>query len=180
MTTELEKSPEISPFDGSSPRDWDALRLQSLAPGGFGDARAYIWHAFLYGHSHPFLELYFRPRLLHVDLDLNHDVNQSPQNHQEEHEPHQDERQIRLDTDRSFVLYPVGDAHPDPTSLHFHPYRIRRRQSGRRSARTPGRAQQTHRQSFPTTSGFELLSGQPILFCYSTHSPFPFPTEIHI
>lgn len=24
--------------------------------------------------------------------------------------PHRDERQIRLDTDRSFVLYPVGEA----------------------------------------------------------------------
>lgn len=24
--------------------DWEALRLQSLAPGGFGSARAYIWH----------------------------------------------------------------------------------------------------------------------------------------
>lgn len=54
MTTELEKSPEVSPFDGLSPRDWDAFRLQSLAPGGFGDARAYIWHAFLYGHFPPF------------------------------------------------------------------------------------------------------------------------------
>jgi hypothetical protein len=54
MTTELEKSRDISPLDDSSPRDWDALRLQSLAPGGFGDARAYIWHAFLYGHFLPF------------------------------------------------------------------------------------------------------------------------------
>ncbi len=26
-----------------------------------------------------------------------------------EGEPHQDERQIELDTDRSFVLYPVGE-----------------------------------------------------------------------
>ena len=47
MTTELEKSWQSSPFDDSSSRDWDALRLQSLAPGGFGDARAYIWHAFI-------------------------------------------------------------------------------------------------------------------------------------
>jgi hypothetical protein len=44
----------------------------------------------------------FRPRLLHVDVN-------APEN-QKELDPHQDERQIRLDTDRSFVLYPVGDA----------------------------------------------------------------------
>lgn len=139
MTTELEKSRQSSPFDDSSSRDWDALRSQSLAPGGFGDARAYIWYAFLTVLSHPFLELYLRPRLLHVDL--NRDVNQSPQSYHEENKPHQDERQIRLDTDRSFVLYPVGDALPGPTSFYSHPYRIYRRQSGRRSARTAGRAQ---------------------------------------
>jgi len=34
-----------------------------------------------------------------------------------EPEPHRDERQIRLDTDRSFVLYPVGDAPPYLTPL---------------------------------------------------------------
>ena len=27
-------------------------------------------------------------------------------------EPHPDERQVRLDTDRSFVLYPVGEPSP--------------------------------------------------------------------
>lgn len=38
-----------------------------------------------------------------------------------EDKPHRDERQIRLDTDRSFVLYPVGDAPPylTPPSLSF-------------------------------------------------------------
>ena len=38
-----------------------------------------------------------------------------------EGQPHRDERQIRLDTDRSFVLYPVGDAPPylTPPSLSF-------------------------------------------------------------
>ena len=29
-------------------------------------------------------------------------------------EPHPDERQVRLDTDRSFVLYPVGETAPAP------------------------------------------------------------------
>ncbi|KAH9998649.1 rab-GTPase-TBC domain-containing protein [Russula vinacea] len=91
MITVSEKS---HPSDDSHSLDWDALRLQSLAPGGFGGARAYIW-----------------PRLLHVDPDL--DVKQSPQNFNKEHDPHQDERQIRLDTDRSFVLYPVDDSPED-------------------------------------------------------------------
>jgi hypothetical protein len=27
--------------------DWEALRLQSLAPGGFGGERAYIWYVFI-------------------------------------------------------------------------------------------------------------------------------------
>lgn len=27
-------------------------------------------------------------------------------------QPHRDERQIRLDTDRSFILYPVGELFP--------------------------------------------------------------------
>lgn len=120
MITVSEKS---HPSDDSHSLDWDALRLQSLAPGGFGGARAYIWHASSpHLFSPPFLELYSRPRLLHVDPDL--DVKQSPQNFNKEHDPHQDERQIRLDTDRSFVLYPVGDARSDLTSFQFHPYRI--------------------------------------------------------
>ncbi|KAI0252525.1 rab-GTPase-TBC domain-containing protein [Lactifluus subvellereus] len=70
--------------------DWDTLRLQSLATGGFGTDRAYIW-----------------PKLLHVD------VNDVPIEFQKELDPHQDERQIRLDTDRSFVLYPVDDGEGD-------------------------------------------------------------------
>ncbi|KAH9018539.1 rab-GTPase-TBC domain-containing protein [Lactarius pseudohatsudake] len=70
--------------------DWDTLRLQSLAPGGFGTARAYIW-----------------PKLLHVHMNPLQ-IKEIPES-QNEPEPHRDERQIRLDTDRSFVLYPVDD-----------------------------------------------------------------------
>ncbi|KAI9508321.1 rab-GTPase-TBC domain-containing protein [Russula earlei] len=71
--------------------DWHALRLQSLAPRGFGPSRSLIW-----------------PILLHLDVNhLNHP------NVPTEHNPHQDERQIRLDTDRSFVLYPIDDAPED-------------------------------------------------------------------
>ncbi|KAI0052117.1 hypothetical protein FA95DRAFT_1553787 [Auriscalpium vulgare] len=64
--------------------DWDALRARSLAPGGFGADRAVIW-----------------PQLLHVDPEV-------PAFEVAE-DPHEDERQIRLDTDRSFVLYPVEE-----------------------------------------------------------------------
>ncbi|KAH9057204.1 rab-GTPase-TBC domain-containing protein [Lactarius vividus] len=74
--------------------DWDTLRLQSLAPGGFGTARAYIW-----------------PKLLHVHMNALQ-IKEIPES-QNEPEPHRDERQIRLDTDRSFVLYPVDDGPDD-------------------------------------------------------------------
>ncbi|KAH9172749.1 rab-GTPase-TBC domain-containing protein [Lactarius sanguifluus] len=74
--------------------DWDTLRLQSLAPGGFGTARAYIW-----------------PKLLHVHMNALQ-IKEIPES-QNEPEPHRDERQIRLDTDRSFVLYAVDDGPDD-------------------------------------------------------------------
>ncbi|THH17700.1 hypothetical protein EW146_g3168 [Bondarzewia mesenterica] len=67
--------------------DWDALRQRSLAPGGFGKDRAAIW-----------------PRLLQVDVvELAYGVREK------DTITHPDERQIRLDTDRSFVLYPVEE-----------------------------------------------------------------------
>ncbi|KAI0298657.1 rab-GTPase-TBC domain-containing protein [Multifurca ochricompacta] len=68
--------------------DWDALRLQSLAPGGFGSARTLLW-----------------PSLLHVDANPTQPSLSTED--QTEPDPHRDERQIRLDTDRSFVLYPL-------------------------------------------------------------------------
>jgi TBC1 domain family member 20 len=88
--------------------DWDALRLQSLGQRGFSSARAYIWHeSFLLSLFLFFNFILSRPKLLHVDV--NHDPFLA---NQKELDPHQDERQIRLDTDRSFVLYPVGDSLP--------------------------------------------------------------------
>ena len=45
---------------------------------------------------------------------MNTTQHKTPLEDQKELEPHQDERQIRLDTDRSFLLYPVGDAPPHP------------------------------------------------------------------
>ena len=68
-----------------------------------------------------------RPRLLNVDdrayasedkreapdsslwSDASFDLSSPPDEHQLTGEPHSDERQITLDTDRSFVLYPVGE-----------------------------------------------------------------------
>ncbi|KAI0760627.1 rab-GTPase-TBC domain-containing protein [Fomes fomentarius] len=86
--------------------DWQAYRLLSLQPHGFGVERVHIW-----------------PRLLHVDPDVVKDRRESTDifvwsevsldeilsdvEGTPEGEPHEDERQIELDTDRSFVLYPV-------------------------------------------------------------------------
>ncbi|KAG5651878.1 hypothetical protein H0H81_007072 [Sphagnurus paluster] len=93
--------------------DWEDLRRRSLQPGGFGSSRAEIW-----------------PKLLHVSpvqkskslaatpisdskdgpegeekvtVDQDKDTAQKDMSGEQEH---RDERQIRLDTDRSFVLYP--------------------------------------------------------------------------
>jgi hypothetical protein len=111
MTPLSEKSWQIS--QSRDFLDWDALRLQSLAPGGFGPARANIWYLFFARNDmSPSYYYFIRPKLLHVHMN----TLEIP-----EGEPHRDERQIRLDTDRSFVLYPVGDAHPylTPPPLSF-------------------------------------------------------------
>ncbi|KAI0365803.1 hypothetical protein BV20DRAFT_713880 [Pilatotrama ljubarskyi] len=89
--------------------DWQALRAQSIRPHGFREERVRIW-----------------PKLLHVDdrIAEEHSVatpltetTPSFRTEEESHEdrqtddekPHTDERQIALDTDRSFVLYPVEE-----------------------------------------------------------------------
>ncbi|KAF9459688.1 rab-GTPase-TBC domain-containing protein [Collybia nuda] len=74
--------------------DWTALRERSLLPGGFGEERANIW-----------------PQLLGVEKTPKGSV-KDEESEPEIPTPHRDERQIRLDTDRSFVLYPV-DASTD-------------------------------------------------------------------
>ncbi|KAH9916046.1 rab-GTPase-TBC domain-containing protein [Fomitopsis serialis] len=103
----------------SASLDWDALRKRSLEPHGFRDERKTLW-----------------PQLLHVDsrtakssiptadtpsessattdapdstkLDLSADLDAAL--------AHRDERQIGLDTNRSFVLYPVDEG-PDREHL---------------------------------------------------------------
>ncbi|KAI0689903.1 rab-GTPase-TBC domain-containing protein [Cerioporus squamosus] len=83
--------------------DWQALRTMSLRPHGFGEERVRIW-----------------PQLVHIDPKQVRETHETPDDVWSdttfeqaledpvlEEKPHVDERQIELDTDRSFVLYPV-------------------------------------------------------------------------
>ncbi|KAJ3767749.1 rab-GTPase-TBC domain-containing protein [Lentinula raphanica] len=76
---------------------WQEARQKSLQPGGFGEDRIYYW-----------------PKLLNVDLNdgssIEIDIDTLP--------AHPDEQQIRLDTDRSFVMYPDGDVQGHQQSLN--------------------------------------------------------------
>ncbi|KZT07026.1 uncharacterized protein LAESUDRAFT_699397 [Laetiporus sulphureus 93-53] len=87
--------------------DWSSLRHRSLQPGGFGEERTQIW-----------------PQLLHVSATRSRSSSASSSRSRDPSEGttaegedqnttsevvHQDERQIGLDTDRSFVLYPVEE-----------------------------------------------------------------------
>ncbi|KAJ7180591.1 rab-GTPase-TBC domain-containing protein [Mycena filopes] len=74
--------------------EWEEYRRMSLAPGGFGDNRADIWCKLL--HAEP-------EEPIRTEDDGNSSL-------------HPDERQIRLDTERSFVLYPV-DSKTDKDTL---------------------------------------------------------------
>lgn len=67
--------------------------------------------------SHLFLSLTsavlraYRPQLLRVPQSkVEQKEAEGEEEEDKELEPHADERQIKLDTDRSFVLYPVGDS----------------------------------------------------------------------
>ena len=58
--------------------------------------------------------LHLRPRLVHLDEQSPRTSETTEQSEEEpqgelDGTPHSDERQIELDTDRSFVLYPVGE-----------------------------------------------------------------------
>jgi len=60
-----------------------------------------------------FVDKICRPKLLHVSKEkATKDKKASDTTLEDEKPPHQDERQIGLDTDRSFVLYPVGGTTP--------------------------------------------------------------------
>ncbi|GLB42460.1 putative rab-GTPase-TBC domain containing protein [Lyophyllum shimeji] len=86
---ELPPSLSSSYNDKTIPIDWEGLRRRSLQPGGFGPSRVEIW-----------------PQLLHVSPVVKGEE-ETGAKEEETLVEHRDERQIRLDTDRSFVLYPV-------------------------------------------------------------------------
>ncbi|OBZ67637.1 Protein transport protein SEC23 [Grifola frondosa] len=118
--TPLESPNEEKPVDATIRTDWNALRRLSLQPHGFGQKRVDIW-----------LEI------LNVDTTgqepepsetstLNESATEGEDDSSSDEAvsgllPHQDERQIGLDTDRSFVLYPVEemmDKEQLQTALH--------------------------------------------------------------
>ncbi|GBE88877.1 hypothetical protein SCP_1402850 [Sparassis crispa] len=87
------------------PVEWDSLRKLSLEPGGFRDKRTQLWPKLLY--------------VTHVEeapdppesLDGSTLIDAASDNYTDlestTESVHRDERQIGLDTERSFVLYPV-------------------------------------------------------------------------
>ncbi|KAF7986363.1 hypothetical protein HWV62_35376 [Athelia sp. TMB] len=75
--------------------DWDGLRRSSLLPGGFGERRAEIWPTLL--NPNP-----------STSLDSSADGPTPTGPDAPPPEPHRDERQIHLDTERSFVFYPAA------------------------------------------------------------------------
>ncbi|KAJ3744251.1 rab-GTPase-TBC domain-containing protein [Lentinula detonsa] len=76
---------------------WKEARQKSLEPGGFGENRVLYWS-----------------KLLNVNVNNNVDTEIDI----ETLPAHPDEQQIRLDTDRSFVMYPDGDVQGHQESLN--------------------------------------------------------------
>ncbi|KAF9225698.1 hypothetical protein BS17DRAFT_777520 [Gyrodon lividus] len=79
-----------------------SLRERSLRPGGFGEDRTRIWPALL--GVQPLSD---PPPYSEVNHETVDQITESIDDDCAEEDPHADERQIKLDTDRSFVLYPV-------------------------------------------------------------------------
>ncbi|KAL5522754.1 hypothetical protein ACEPAG_8772 [Sanghuangporus baumii] len=106
-------------------RDWSCLRSLSVKPGGFGEDRIYVWPFLLHVEqddnpvkeedetdsvSSPMRRRRGRISPLGASnekLSVDGDSKSSPCSTGAESHP--DERQIKLDTDRSFVLYGVED-----------------------------------------------------------------------
>ena len=124
--------------------DWDGLRKQSLLPGGFGDERVSIWYVSWNYRCVAVLicSSTYRPQLLGVNPCpdskmrlsiptiqvtapspstpfppslLSRSRSSSPPPSPPP-TPHRDEHQIHLDTQRSFVFYPVGEP---PSLMHL-------------------------------------------------------------
>ncbi|KAL0068098.1 GTPase-activating protein gyp8 [Marasmius tenuissimus] len=103
--------------------DWLELRKRSLLPGGFGEERKWIWPKLLFVEgssssrtaSSDLSSATQERELKHEEHDdeyiLKDSTNESRHTDEQDQEEHRDERQIQLDTDRSFVLYPdpVGE-----------------------------------------------------------------------
>lgn len=90
--------------------DWNELRQRSLLPGGFREQRVELWSV-LNSLPHNRVSKAFRSKLLNASVlpkEENHDEGDRAK---ADSEGHRDERQIRLDTDRSFVFYPVCPCH---------------------------------------------------------------------
>jgi hypothetical protein len=85
--------------------DWEGLRELSLRPGGFREERLSLWCVPLNLRLKNILNVVGRPKLLKVDPPK--EGKDVPIGSEEE--AHQDENQIKLDTNRSFVMYPVGE-----------------------------------------------------------------------
>ncbi|KAH0826682.1 hypothetical protein J3R83DRAFT_5071 [Lanmaoa asiatica] len=80
---------------------WVLLRERSLQPGGFGEDRAILWPALL--GAQPLSD---PPPYSEVDSTDEFENLMEGGMNESVVDPHVDERQIKLDTDRSFVLYP--------------------------------------------------------------------------
>ncbi|KIM70772.1 hypothetical protein SCLCIDRAFT_48623, partial [Scleroderma citrinum Foug A] len=82
---------------------WELLRERSLQTGGFGEDRVRIWPALLgvqpLSDPPPYSEVEC------ITQDLSNAAIDNGGYSYEDTDPHPDERQIKLDTDRSFVLY---------------------------------------------------------------------------
>ncbi|KAH9836086.1 rab-GTPase-TBC domain-containing protein [Rhodofomes roseus] len=102
----------------SASPDWDALRKRSLGPHGFGDERKTLWpqllHVNLAEASAPKADTSSEPPPVVEDASGSEDPQISADI--DEALAHRDERQIGLDTNRSFVLYPVDEG-PDRERL---------------------------------------------------------------
>jgi len=92
--------------------DWEGLRTRSLHGGGFGEERVEIWCVKVNSYYCSCAEEEHRPKLLNVSR-----THSTREESTTETVPHEDERQIGLDTDRSFVLYPVGGMSVYPSNL---------------------------------------------------------------
>lgn len=117
-----ENASKLSERPKRSKLDWGLYRQRSLLPGGFGAERAEIWS----GSPTLFIRIYahtvVRPKFLNVKESKGLFGKEKWLSEPEAPPPHKDERQIGLDTDRSFVLYPVGGIIPfDQKSERLNP-----------------------------------------------------------